>query len=149
MNVQAWLRVVASITFLSGAAAQAAQKPQALKLEGDIVGAHDPSMIQEGSTYYVFTTGRSRSGGQLGVRCSTDLVQWRFCGQVFDAVPAWLKERSPSKRDIWAPDISSPSCSIGCITHILCLEKILPVLGSPLLRRLTRPTLNADGTMSD
>jgi arabinan endo-1,5-alpha-L-arabinosidase len=106
MNVQAWLRVVASIIILSSSAAQAAQKPQAFKLEGDIVGAHDPSMIQEGSTYFVFTTGRSRNGGQLGIRCSTDLVNWHFCGQVFDAVPAWIKERSPGTRDLWAPDIS-------------------------------------------
>jgi arabinan endo-1,5-alpha-L-arabinosidase len=84
----------------------AADPPQALKLEGDVAGAHDPSMILEGNTYYVFTTGRTKSGGQLAIRCSSDLTNWRLCGQVFDSVPAWIHERSPGTRDLWAPDIS-------------------------------------------
>jgi arabinan endo-1,5-alpha-L-arabinosidase len=42
----------------------------------------------------------------LGIRCSSDLIHWSNCGQVFDAVPAWIKERSPATRDLWAPDIS-------------------------------------------
>ena len=86
--------------------ARAANDPQAIKLDGDIVGAHDPSMMREGTTYYVFTTGRAPSGGQLAIRCSTDLSHWRFCGQVFDGVLAWIHQRSPETRDLWAPDIS-------------------------------------------
>jgi arabinan endo-1,5-alpha-L-arabinosidase len=83
-----------------------AQAPTALKLEGDIQGAHDPSMIHAGSTWYVFTTGRAPGGGQLGIRCSPDLTHWKACGQVFDTIPQWIKDRSPGTRDLWAPDIS-------------------------------------------
>ena len=86
--------------------AKASQQPQAFNLEGDIAGAHDPAMFHAGDTYYVFTTGKAPSGGQLGIRCSNDLTHWKHCGQVFDAVPAWIKERSPGTRDLWAPDIS-------------------------------------------
>ena len=84
----------------------ASSDPQALSLTGDVAGAHDPSMIREGNTYYVFTTGKASGGGQLGIRCSTDLTTWRFCGHVFDAVPDWIHQRSPGTRDLWAPDIS-------------------------------------------
>jgi arabinan endo-1,5-alpha-L-arabinosidase len=110
MNQTAWSRVLA-IVFVSAIAlecggARAAEDAQALKLEGDVAGAHDPSMIREGGTYFVFTTGKAPGGGQLAIRCSGDLTHWRFCGQVFDAIPAWIHERSPGTRDLWAPDIS-------------------------------------------
>jgi arabinan endo-1,5-alpha-L-arabinosidase len=110
MNRHAWFRIltstIASAIILWSGIARAASKPEALKLAGDIAGAHDPSMIIEGETYYVFTTGKAPGGGQLAIRCSSDLTHWRFCGQVFDAVPAWIKQRSPGTRDLWAPDIS-------------------------------------------
>ncbi len=86
--------------------AQASQRPQAFNLEGDIAGAHDPSIIREGDTYYVFATGKAPGGGQFAIRCSTNLTNWKYCGRVFDAVPAWIKQRSPGTRDLWAPDIS-------------------------------------------
>jgi arabinan endo-1,5-alpha-L-arabinosidase len=110
MKPPVWPRIIAAtlataIILWSGVA-RAAQKPEALKLEGDIVGSHDPSMIREGGTYYVFTTGKTRSGGQMAIRCSSDLIHWRLCGQVFDAIPEWIRQRSPGTRDLWAPDIS-------------------------------------------
>jgi arabinan endo-1,5-alpha-L-arabinosidase len=83
-----------------------AAQPHAYQLSGDVVGTHDPSIIREGNTWYVFATGKAPDGGQLAIRCSTDLKQWRLCGHVFDAIPAWIKERSPGTRDLWAPDIS-------------------------------------------
>jgi Beta-xylosidase len=83
-----------------------AKEPHAYKLEGDINGAHDPSIAREGKTYYVFTTGKASDGGQLGIRCSQDLAHWRHCGHVFDAIPQWIKERSPGTKDLWTPDIS-------------------------------------------
>ena len=110
MNRHFWLRIFAptlvSAIILWGGTAQAAKNPEALKVEGDVMGAHDPSMIREGETYYVFTTGKSPAGGQLAIRCSSDLIHWRHCGQVFEAVPVWIKQRSPGTRDLWAPDIS-------------------------------------------
>lgn len=82
------------------------EQPKAYILSGDYPLAHDPSIAREGDTYYVFTTGASPDGGQLAVRCSTDLIAWKFCGHVFDQVPAWIREASPRTRDLWAPDIS-------------------------------------------
>jgi arabinan endo-1,5-alpha-L-arabinosidase len=54
----------------------------------------------------VFATGRAQGGGQLPMRCSDDLEQWKLCGHVFDALPQWITEKSPGTRDLWAPDIS-------------------------------------------
>jgi len=91
---------------LSFASSSRAKEPHAYKLEGDINGAHDPAIVREGKTYYVFTTGKASDGGQLGIRCSEDLTHWRHCGHIFDAIPQWIKERSPGTKDLWAPDIS-------------------------------------------
>lgn len=83
-----------------------AQQPNALHLSGDFWGTHDPSIIKAGNTWYVFATGRTAAGGQFQIRCSNDLHSWKFCGQVFDVIPAWIHKESPGTRDLWAPDIS-------------------------------------------
>jgi arabinan endo-1,5-alpha-L-arabinosidase len=110
MTRTGWLQIaistIVAAIVLSCGTARAARDPKALKLDGDIVGAHDPSMIREGGTYYVFTTGRAPGGGQMAIRCSNDLTQWRICGHVFDSIPAWIHQRSPGTKDLWAPDIS-------------------------------------------
>jgi arabinan endo-1,5-alpha-L-arabinosidase len=106
MNRSIWPLMFASAIVLCSGAAQAARNSQAFKLEGDIAGAHDPSMIRAGGTYYVFTTGRAPGGGQMAIRCSNDLTHWRLCGQVFDSIPAWIQQRSPGTKELWAPDIS-------------------------------------------
>lgn len=78
----------------------------AYHLSGDIRGTHDPSIAKDGDTWYVFATGRTPGGGQFAVRCSTNLHQWKLCGQVFNSIPAWIQQRSPGTKDLWAPDIS-------------------------------------------
>jgi arabinan endo-1,5-alpha-L-arabinosidase len=83
-----------------------AQTPRVYHLQGDYQFTHDPSIAKEGATYYVFATGKAVGGGQLPIRCSEDLENWRMCGRVFDAIPDWIKERSPGTKDLWAPDIS-------------------------------------------
>ncbi|HEY2861138.1 MAG TPA: arabinan endo-1,5-alpha-L-arabinosidase, partial [Terracidiphilus sp.] len=83
-----------------------AQKPEALKLTGDYPGTHDPSIGREGDQYYVFATGFAPGGGQIAIRCSSDLLDWKRCGKVFDKVPDWIRKASPKTRDLWAPDIS-------------------------------------------
>ena len=84
----------------------AAQNPHIYALTGDVAGTHDPSIIKEDNTWYVFATGKAPDGGQFAVRCSQDLEHWKLCGHVFDAVPDWIHQRSPGTRDLWAPDIS-------------------------------------------
>jgi arabinan endo-1,5-alpha-L-arabinosidase len=83
-----------------------AQEPHAYQLQGDFAYTHDPSIAKDGGTYYVFATGRAWGGGQLPIRCSEDLVHWRMCGHVFDAIPQWIREKSPGTKELWAPDIS-------------------------------------------
>lgn len=85
---------------------RAAQEPHALVLQGDFPFTHDPSIAKDGSTYYVFATGRAPGGGQFPVRCSNDLIHWTMCGHVFDQIPDWIHQRSPGTKDLWAPDIS-------------------------------------------
>lgn len=96
---------VLSLALLSGGGmTSTAQK--AYSLQGDYPFTHDPSIAKDGSTYYVFATGRAPGGGELPIRCSEDLVHWRMCGHVFDAIPAWIQQRSPGTKELWAPDIS-------------------------------------------
>ena len=99
------LTVLLTTSFLF-APACFAQGPQALTLNGDFQGTHDPSVIKAGDTWYVFATGRAFDGGQFQIRCSTDLHAWKLCGHVFDAIPDWITKDSPGTRDLWAPDIS-------------------------------------------
>jgi arabinan endo-1,5-alpha-L-arabinosidase len=80
-------------------------QPEILTLEGDISPIHDPTMIREGDTYYVFATNRFAQK-LVPMFCSTDLHHWKFCGNVFDAVPDWALKEIPNARGIWAPDIS-------------------------------------------
>jgi arabinan endo-1,5-alpha-L-arabinosidase len=78
-------------------------------LTGDIQPVHDPSIIRQGSTYYVFTTdviGLPPSN-YLPIRCSQDKVNWTACGSIFPtAMPAWVVARVPGIVGLWAPDVS-------------------------------------------
>lgn len=88
------------------AAALGQQQPEALPLSGDVAFTHDPSIARDGNAYYVFATGKAPGGGQFAVRCSDDLHRWRLCGHVFDAIPDWIRQRSPGTTELWAPDVS-------------------------------------------
>jgi arabinan endo-1,5-alpha-L-arabinosidase len=84
------------------------KEPRAIPVAGDVVGAHDPSIIKDGDTWYLFTTTppNSKTTDQFPIRCSNDLVNWKLCGHVFSDIPAWIKQDSPKTRELWAPDIS-------------------------------------------
>ncbi len=83
-------------------AASAALNP---RLTGDLTPTHDPVMIREGDTYYVFSTG-SDGGRMIRVKTSKDLVHWTAAGAVLDGLPAWVAQAVPGARDTWAPDIA-------------------------------------------
>ena len=83
-----------------------AQAQHACELSGDFWGTHDPSIIKQGDTWYVFATGKAPEGGQMAIRCSKNLVHWQLCGQVFDSIPEWIQRESPGTTELWAPDIS-------------------------------------------
>lgn len=66
------------------------------------IPAHDPVMIRQDDTYYVFTTGRG-----ITVWSSKDKVIWQREKPVFESAPAWAVAAVPTfKNHIWAPDIS-------------------------------------------
>jgi arabinan endo-1,5-alpha-L-arabinosidase len=101
-----FIRLIAATAILALLPAALAQGPKALLLSGDYPMTHDPSIAREGNTYYVFATGFAPRGGQFAIRCSHDLKEWKLCGQVFDAIPAWIRTASPRTKELWAPDIS-------------------------------------------
>jgi arabinan endo-1,5-alpha-L-arabinosidase len=63
---------------------------------------HDPVMIKQGDTYYVFCTGRG-----ISVFASRDMKDWQSMKPVFAEPPEWVTRRYPKSRNsMWAPDIS-------------------------------------------
>ncbi len=82
-----------------------AAEPQLLQLSGD-TGAHDPVIIKEGDTYYVFATGGRRGRNCVPIRMSKELRDWRMIGHVFADLPEWAPKEIPGTQGVWAPDIS-------------------------------------------
>lgn len=63
---------------------------------------HDPVMIQQDGTYYIFCTGYG-----ISMFSSKDLQSWTKLQPVFNEAPAWVKNVVPDfKNHIWAPDVS-------------------------------------------
>lgn len=83
-------------------ALQAQQPPQR---QPDPLRVHDPAIIKQGHTYYVFSTGNG-----ISMRRSTDLVNWEPLPPVFAELPGmlppWAADEVPGARSIWAPDIA-------------------------------------------
>jgi arabinan endo-1,5-alpha-L-arabinosidase len=74
--------------------------PKLVPAEGDVSPVHDPVIIKQNNTYYVFSTGGS-------IRKSKDLIHWTLAGKVFDKLPDWVRAEIPgAKGGYWAPDIS-------------------------------------------
>jgi arabinan endo-1,5-alpha-L-arabinosidase len=66
------------------------------------VPVHDPVMIKQGDTYYMFATGNG-----ISVASSQDLKTWQFLRPVFAQPPEWAVKAIPGFRGhIWAPDIA-------------------------------------------
>ena len=78
------------------------------RLAGDIAPVHDPAIIRQGESFYLFTTtSQGRDGtGLIRVRTSKDLRNWARASSVFTEMPAWVKDAVPGARGIWAPDVS-------------------------------------------
>jgi arabinan endo-1,5-alpha-L-arabinosidase len=64
--------------------------------------AHDPVMIKQDSTYYMFCTGRN-----ISMWSSNNMIEWKREKPVFNTAPAWAAKEVPGfVNHIWAPDIS-------------------------------------------
>jgi arabinan endo-1,5-alpha-L-arabinosidase len=101
------LSLVTSFFLLVTASSVAQHSPSVIQLRGDIEYTHDPSIIKDGNTWYVFGTnnGPERTG-ELPIRCSPDLHNWKRCGYVFPGIPEWIRKESPETKELWAPAIS-------------------------------------------
>src|SRR5450432_2093848 len=75
------------------------------RMSGDISPTHDPCIIKQGDTYYVFGTSMPGSPG-ITLRTSKDLVHWTARTPLFSAIPEWAAGAVPGTKGMWAPDIS-------------------------------------------
>jgi arabinan endo-1,5-alpha-L-arabinosidase len=66
-----------------------------------VKGVHDPTIIRQADTYYLFCTGRG-----IPIRRSRDLVHWEIIGRVFPTLPQWVIQRIPGVGSLWAPDVT-------------------------------------------
>lgn len=65
------------------------------------ISVHDPVMIKQQDTYYLFSTGWG-----INVWSSTNKTTWKKEPAVFDKAPEWAVAAIPTfKGHIWAPDI--------------------------------------------
>ncbi len=87
IRVHLWLIILLAPTF-----AQTYKNPV---IPGDFP---DPSVIRVGEDFYATATTGDWSP-TFPILHSTDLVNWKIVGAVFDKKPAWAKE------DFWAPEI--------------------------------------------
>ena len=105
-NLGMLIRTIALLAITAAAAAPT--EPEVLKLSGDVEGVHDPVIIKQKGTYYVFCTGvgHGGTGGIIPIRTSKDLIHWTNAGTALPGIPDWGKREIPGARDAWAPDIS-------------------------------------------
>lgn len=79
-----------------------AQNATAQAVPTAAVSAHDPVMIRQDGTYYLFCTGNG-----ISVWSSKDRKAWQAEKPVFATPPAWAVAAVPGfKGHVWAPDIS-------------------------------------------
>jgi arabinan endo-1,5-alpha-L-arabinosidase len=75
-------------------------------LGGAIAPVHDPAILKDGGTYYLFATGNlGDSEGLLALRTSADLTNWQLRGPSYRQLPAWTATAVPGAAGMWAPDI--------------------------------------------
>lgn len=109
------LRLAATFSLLVAwcalSAARAEESPvhraRELPLSGDL-RAHDPALARDHGSgdWFVFSTGDPAiAGGTLQIRRSSDLRNWTYAGNVFDALPAWIVQSVPGVSNAWAPEV--------------------------------------------
>ncbi len=108
MSLRSWTTVVLlSCSISAFELAHARQAPQLIPVSGDVQYTHDPSIIKDGDTWYLFGTNNGpERAGELPIRRSSDLKNWKRCGYVFSGLPEWIKKASPQTKELWAPDLS-------------------------------------------
>lgn len=106
------LAALSALAIASTAGSQTAPAPGSPaslndRIAGDITPVHDPAIIKQGDTYYLFTTSQEKENkGLIHVRSSKDLVTWTREPSVFAEMPAWARKAIKGTVGIWAPDVS-------------------------------------------
>lgn len=67
------------------------------RAEWNLANVHDPSVVYDGTYYYMYTTDASYGNAHVGhghflYRRSTDLVNWEFMGTAMAEAPTWVKD---------------------------------------------------------
>ena len=86
--------------------AQVTSGPINSVITGDIVGIHDPVIIRERDTYYIYSTNSDAPPATIRIRSSPDLIHWTKRGHALDKLPDWATQLIPGARGAWAPDIT-------------------------------------------
>jgi arabinan endo-1,5-alpha-L-arabinosidase len=82
--------------------ATASSDGKALELTGNFRNVHDPVIIKQGDTYYLYCT-----GARIPTRSSKDLHEWKGVRPgPLPETPQWAQDYVPKADSIWAPDIS-------------------------------------------
>jgi len=98
------------------------------------VRIHDPVMIRERDTYYLFGTGRG-----IQVYSSRDMRAWKKEPPVFDAPLAWTSKVVPNFQGrYWAPDISLHDGTYYLYYAVSAGGKITSAIGVATNRTLDR-----------
>lgn len=99
------VRLICRAAVVLGAMLAVLSEPASAQPAPDPIRLHDPSIIRQGDTYYIYSTGNG-----ISARRSTDLINWEMLPPVFgdlpDMLPTWASEEVPGVRNIWAPDIA-------------------------------------------
>jgi arabinan endo-1,5-alpha-L-arabinosidase len=100
LDPRAWSPGILSVAFTVLLAAAAAFATPAAPSAPPRV--HDPSIVREGTTWWVFGTGKGAE-----VMRSTDRQTWTRMAPLFDAEKPWWREYAAAMKpdDIWAPDV--------------------------------------------
>src|SRR5262249_48747069 len=89
--------------------ARAAHSAQPASAASQYLFVHDPTMAEEGGTFYVFSTGDPPGvigNGNIQIRTSRNLRDWTYAGTVFAGKPSWITDALGNIPNLWAPDIS-------------------------------------------
>jgi arabinan endo-1,5-alpha-L-arabinosidase len=98
------------------------------------VRIHDPVMIRDHGTYYLFGTGRG-----ISVLSSTDRVRWKKEPPVFETSPAWTAGVVANFQGrFWAPDISLHDGTYYLYYAVSAGGKITSAIGVATNRTLDR-----------
>nr|WP_235946080.1 glycoside hydrolase family 43 protein [Saccharibacillus alkalitolerans] len=95
------------------------------ELSGD-VGVHDPTIIKEGSSWYVFSTGPG-----IQVLRSDDGANFYRVPQIFLNAPSWWKTHVPNQNpmDVWAPDVKSYNGKVWLYYSVSTFGKNVSAIG--------------------